>query len=115
MTSAAIPPFATPQFATPEIVTPLREAYIAFRDRQRSPRKKRKYSAAEIEVLERYKDVYRKKTSTNDRQDLLQNFILVEIFNFWYSKKEIPADISEADLSERIEVRKKNKTDIIFL
>ena len=109
MTSPAIHQIPTHDFIIPEIASPLREAFIAVRERQRSPRKKRKYSDAEVQVLERYKHEYRKKTTTKDRQHLLQNYILVDIFNFWYKMKEIPADISEEDLSERIKVRKKRR------
>jgi hypothetical protein len=106
-TPSATPQIATPQFAGPEIVTPLRGTYVALRDRQRSPRKKRKYSSDEITVLEKYKDKYRDKMTTNDRQSILQDFILVDIFNFWYEKGEITADISEEEFKTRIQVRKK--------
>ena len=105
-TPSATPQIATPRFAAPEIVTPLRGTYVALLDRQRSPRKKRKYSPDEIKVLEKHKEEYRDKTSTNDRQSLLQDFILVDIFNFWYKNGEITEDISEDDFRTRIQVHK---------
>lgn len=91
---------------TPSIAPPIRTVYYDAVDKTpRSPRKNATYPTEVIDVLNKYKNEYRKITTTEERHQLLRNFILVDVFNFWFHKGEVVEDISEHDLSGRIKVR----------
>jgi len=97
-------PNATPRM-TPEIAHPLRDVFNkGVNKNQRGPRKTGRYSKEEKEVLMKYKDNYRRTTTTEERYDLLRNRILVDIFNFWYAKGEVSPDIEPDLLSDKIKV-----------
>ena len=89
----------------PEIVLALRPQYLAaVEPPARGPRAKSRYSKDEKRVLQQYKDRYKKATTTDERNDLLRNYILVDIFNFWYDQGSVTTDISEGDFAARIKV-----------
>lgn len=73
-------------------------------NKTRKPRKNSFLTTEEKAIIDKYKDQYRNMTKTEDRCNLLRNHILVDIFNFWYEKGVISADISAEELSERIKV-----------
>jgi hypothetical protein len=99
-----VPIMSTQQLA-PEIVLALRPQYLATTEpNPRGPRKHSRYSDDEIKVLQKYKDRYKKASTTEERNDLLRNYILVDIFNFWYDKGSVTTDISEEDFAARIKV-----------
>lgn len=75
----------------------------------RKPRKKSQYSEDLKLIIGKYKDEYRKKTTTEARHELFRSYILVDAFNYWWSKGEVEQDIDEKDLSYRIKVRKKHR------
>lgn len=89
---------------TTDIATPLQSAILeAVGNKNRKPRKCR-YSQEEIIVLAKYKDEYRNKTKTSDRHELIRSYILVDIFNFWFSKGIVGEEVTAEDLSERVSV-----------
>jgi hypothetical protein len=89
----------------PQIVPPLRPLYLeAVKKSNRGQKKNSRYSKEVKDVLKKHKDMYRKATTRNERHDLFRNFILVDIFNFWYEKGEVTPDIDQAALSKRIKV-----------
>jgi hypothetical protein len=88
-----------------QIATPLPMAYLeAVQNRGRKPRKKSLLTTEEKGVIDKYRDVYRNMTKTEDRCNILRNNILVDIFNFWFQGGVISTEISPEDLSERIKV-----------
>ena len=68
-------------------------------------RNKSRYSREEINVLEKYKDTYRRKTTTDERHELFRQYILVDIFNHWHSKGVVSAKIGADELQDRIKVQ----------
>ena len=67
-------------------------------------RKDSEYSREERAVLGKYKDNYKNLTRPEDRDSLLTNHILVDIFNHWYNKGEVEANIQEDEVSVRVKV-----------
>lgn len=104
-------PVSAPQMPSvtnpPQIVSPLKAAYHgAIAVKPAEPKKKCRYSDEEKEVLNKYRDEYRKKTTTDERHNLLRSHILVDIFNFWYKEGKVTTEIGEVKFSQRIKVRK---------
>ena len=58
----------------------------------RRPRRGALYSQEEITVLSKYKAEYKDQTTWALRAHVLQNKILVDIFNFWDVQGTLPAD-----------------------
>ena len=58
----------------------------------RKPRRGALYSREEIAVLSKYKAEYKDQTTKPLRAHVLQNKILVDIFNYWDVQKTLPAD-----------------------
>lgn len=93
----------------PEIAPPLREAYLkAIERKNREPRKNSEYTTQEINVLKKYKHIYRKATTTEERFELLQNHILVDIFNYWHDNGKVTPTIGVKGLASKIKVLKKS-------
>src|SRR5882762_3016946 len=106
----------TTSLVTPEIVLPHRETYLeAVKDKPRAPRKKSRYDTDVRSVLDKYRHRYRKLTTTQERRDLLRNYILVDMFNFWYERGEVTPDIAEDDLCERIKVWSKLNIEVYHI
>ena len=90
---------------TSEIPAPLQATFLdAVQHKTRKPRKQSDYTLEERAVLAKYKDEYRKKANIDERDALFRNHLLVDMFNYWYGKGTISADISEEDTAERIKV-----------
>jgi len=66
------------------------------------PRRGSRYTEAERKVLSKYKDEYRSKTTAQEREQLLKQKVLVDIFNYWFSKEgTFP---SEEESKQRVKV-----------
>jgi hypothetical protein len=65
-------------------------------------RKGCQYNAEERAVLSKYKEAYKKQTTHVDRENLLRGKILVDIFNYWFTKEGVMPSADEA--TRRIEV-----------
>jgi len=88
-----------------EIAIPLPAAILeAVTNKNRKARKKSLYTTEEITVIGKYKKEFREKTTTDDRNEILRNHILVDIFNYWFSKGIVTAEIAADVLSDRIKV-----------
>jgi hypothetical protein len=91
-----------------DIAGTVRDALLeAVNKKTRKPRKKSQYSEDLKLIIGKYKNEYRKKTTTEERHELFRSHILVDTFNHWWSKGEITEHIDDNDLSDRIKVRKK--------
>jgi hypothetical protein len=96
---------------TTDLVNPLQVAFFdAIGNNAGKPRNKSLYTTEEKSVLGKYKDEYRKKTTTEERHNMLRNHILVDIFNYWSNKGEVNIDICAEDLSQRIKVSSRTLT-----
>ncbi|KAF8816594.1 hypothetical protein BYT27DRAFT_7248032 [Phlegmacium glaucopus] len=101
----ALSPVLVPQIwiMNTAFVAPLQAALLeSITKKIRKPRKESQYTPEEKKVLGKYKEEYRRKINTDERYDLFRQHILVDIFNHWYSKGVVSADISEGEASERI-------------
>lgn len=88
-----------------QIALPLPTAYLeAITNKSRKPRGKSLLTTADKNIINKYKEDYRSKSTTEERSALLRDHILVDIFNFWYNNGVIPADLTAEQLSERIQV-----------
>jgi hypothetical protein len=85
-----------PAIPTPNIILQ------TIQQNTRKTQKECQYTREERGVLVKYKEAYRKLTTTQQRADLFQMKILVDIFNYWDSRKE---DLGEAAAHRRIRVR----------
>jgi hypothetical protein len=66
------------------------------------PRRGSRYSEEERALLSKYKDEYKSKTTAQDREQLMKQKVLVDIFNYWFSKEgTIP---SEEESKKRVKV-----------
>jgi hypothetical protein len=74
----------------------------AIPPRARKPRKDALYSRDEITVLNRYKEQYRQLTTSEARGDLIRNYVLVDIFNFWTQKGMAPKDEEESIMRMKV-------------
>lgn len=87
------------------LLSPTPTPNIALQLIQANTRKTRKecqYSREERGVINKYKQEYRDLTTTRERANLFQTKILVDIFNFWDSRKE---DLADEAGQRRIKVR----------
>jgi hypothetical protein len=73
----------------------------ALRLKTRKPRKECEYNVEERAVLDKYKKQYKAKTSAEEREMMLRNYILVDIFNHWHAKG---IDLSEEEVPIRMKV-----------
>jgi hypothetical protein len=88
-----------------QIAVPLPTVYLeAVTNKARKPRSQCALSTSERNVINKYREEYRSKTTTEERTDVLRNNILVDIFNHWFNQGVVTADINADDLSERIKV-----------
>jgi hypothetical protein len=62
------------------------------------------YSPEERRVIGIYKEEYRSKTTTDERDSLFKSHILVDIFAHWFHNQEISESISEKDVAKRVKV-----------
>jgi len=61
----------------------------ALQKKGRKISKECQYNSEEWTILGKYKEEYRKKTTHEDRDILMRNHILVDIFNYWYQRKTV--------------------------
>lgn len=88
-----------------ELPEPLREAIITEADKKVPyPRKDSFYKKDERQILDKWKSEFLKKSSTEERQSLFKCEILVDIFNYWYTIREVKDDITDEEMSWRIKV-----------
>lgn len=101
----------------PEFALPLRDVLVGVVEssKRRRPKGKCHFSKEEKQVLEKYKDLYKKSTTTEQRLDVLRNYLLVDIFNFWHAKGEVTSDISEAGVAERVKACRKHFMNYNFI
>lgn len=62
----------------------------SLQQKTRQPRQGCQYNQEEMVVLRKYKEVYRNTITHEERDSLLQQSILVDIFNHWDSKNIRP-------------------------
>lgn len=67
----------------------------------RKIRKECEYTPEERAVLGKYKEEYKSKTTTEEREMLLRTRILVDIFNHWHTQN---VDLSPEEGHTRIKV-----------
>jgi hypothetical protein len=72
--------------------------------RTQKDRKDSGYSPEERRILGKYKEEYKLKTTTDERDSLFTNHILVDIFGHWFHKGEISESISDEDVANRVKV-----------
>ena len=72
---------------------------------QQSPRKLKKYGLDEVAVLNVHREMYRKLTTKEEREQMLQNNILGAIFCHWEISGEVTPEITEKELADWIKVR----------
>ena len=68
------------------------------------PRKKQQFQDGEIKSFMHHKSTYITITTTEERMDYLKSKILVDLFAYWFSNKEVHENITDVDLSSRIKV-----------
>src|ERR1700734_724030 len=94
-----------PLVMTTQLAVPLEAAFYQAVGKKTKKARKNQFTREEIDVLEKYKKEYRKMTTTEDRHALIRTHILVNIFNYWFSKGVVPKEVSEKDMAQRIKVR----------
>ena len=76
----------------------------------RKPRRGTCYSRDEITVLSKYKAEYKDQTTQALKAHVLQNKILIDIFNYWDMQKTLPADeeacIEQVKVNEMVKPQK---------
>jgi len=88
-----------------EIAVPLPTFNLeAVINKSRKPRSQCSLTTADRNVINKYRDEYRSKTTTQERINLLRDNIFVDIFNHWFQRGVINADIDSNGVSERIKV-----------
>jgi hypothetical protein len=68
------------------------------------PRKDSIYTKKDREILGKFKDDYMKKVTRDEKETYFKTFILVDIFNYWYSIGKVGVDILDEELSLLIKV-----------
>lgn len=75
---------------------------LVIPERTHKPRKGCQYNEEERAVLSKHKAEYKSKTTPAEREEVVRNKILVDIFNYWYDKEKIMP--SEVLFQQRIQV-----------
>lgn len=92
-----------------QIPEPLQAAFQkAIEKKTTKKRKDSEYTSEERDVLGKYKEEYKNRTTTDERESLFQNHILVDMFTHWFHKGEISEDMEE-EVGNRIKVSFKYK------
>jgi len=72
----------------------------------KQPRQGTLYSWGEIQAISKYKAEYKEQTTRALRANMLQNKILVDLFNYWDVQNMLPSD--EVESMERVKVSLKS-------
>ena len=78
--------------------------HIALESLQRQTKRARKgcsYNEEEMMLLCKYKKEYKSKTTHQERDMMLRNYILVDIFNYWSAKN---IELGETEVQNRTKV-----------
>jgi hypothetical protein len=90
---------------TTQIPAALQAAFQKGAEKKKpNDRKDSEYSPEERRVIGVYKEEYKSKTTTDERDSLFKSHILVDIFAHWFHNQEILETISEEEVGKRVKV-----------